>query len=104
MTPITSKNFHAVILLAPKIGILVFKADWCGPSKALLAILEQAAPQFPEIVFGTVDLDTEPGIVRHWKVRATPWMIAFKGGEPFASRMAAGTDDQVFQWLEGLVA
>lgn len=102
MIQINTANFHREILLAKGVGLLVFGAQWCGPSLALFEILQRLEPDFPTIVIGTINIDLQSGIVQHWKIRGTPTMIAFKEGEPVASRIGASTYDQVREWFEEL--
>jgi thiol-disulfide isomerase/thioredoxin len=65
--------------------VLVAMAEWCGPCRDFRHVLEQAAAKYPDIRFGTVDIDLR---LRRFRVDflggpyATPETILFsrKGG------------------------
>ncbi|PVM84517.1 thioredoxin [Caulobacter radicis] len=79
---VTTAEFEAEVL-ASNIPVLIdFHAVWCGPCKASVPALEDAAREFEgEIAFVKVDIDQEPTIAERYNVQGVPTFIVIKDGE-----------------------
>ena len=58
MIKITKENFEQIIKDNKKV-IIDFWADWCNPCVALGPILENVSKNYPDVVFGKVNVDEE---------------------------------------------
>ena len=63
--------------------IIDFYADWCGPCKMLLPILDQISDQYPKIIFFKVNIDRESSLARKLNIQSIPTVIFFKDGKLF---------------------
>lgn len=77
-TEVTEHNFEATI--ANGIVLLDFWAGWCGPCRAFAPVFERAAAANPDIVFGKIDTEAEPGLATAFEVTAIPTLMAFRDG------------------------
>jgi len=57
------------------IQVLRFTAPWCAPCKMLKPVMEEIATQFTDVKFETIDVDENPDMAQHFKVRSVPTVL-----------------------------
>ena len=77
---ITKENFNEIINSNKKV-ILDFYADWCNPCKALGPIMEEVSKNYPDIVFGKVNVDDDPGLATMFGVESIPFVVKIENGK-----------------------
>jgi thioredoxin len=84
---VTEESFEATI----KSGIVIldFWAGWCGPCHMFAPVFEAAAERHPDVVFGKVDTEAEPGLAAAFDVRAIPTLMVLRDGVLLASQPGA---------------
>ena len=75
---VTEKNFDGLV----KDGIVVLDwwATWCGPCRAFAPVFERASEQHPDIKFGKVDTEAQPGLASSFEIRSIPTLMIFRDG------------------------
>ncbi len=81
--------------------VIDFWADWCGPCKSLMPILEKLATQFNgAFLLAKVNADEQNVIASQFGVRSLPTVMVMKDGQPVDGFTGAQTEIQVRELLE----
>ncbi len=96
---VNEKNFET--LMGQGIVLIDWWAAWCGPCRAFAPVFEDAAERNPDIVFGKVDTEAEPGLAGGFGIAAIPTLMVFRDGILVYQRAGAlpraGLDDLIRQ-------
>jgi thioredoxin 1 len=80
MLTITDDNFDEIIN-SNKLILVDFWAEWCGPCKRMLPILEEVDLE-GLVLIGKIDADENLKKAKEFSVVSIPTMILFKDGQP----------------------
>ena len=79
---VNDSNFEEVVLKSELPVMVDFWAEWCGPCKMMLPIVEEAATEYAgKLVVAKVDVDSSPGTAARFGIRNIPTILFFKNGE-----------------------
>jgi thioredoxin 1 len=74
---ITAKNFAETVKQG-RIVVLDWWAPWCGPCRAFGPIYERVAAANPDIVFGKINTEEEPGLASQFKINSIPTLMIIR--------------------------
>ncbi|MXX98764.1 MAG: thioredoxin family protein [Gammaproteobacteria bacterium] len=74
---INSDNFES-ILTQNEIVLIDFWAAWCQPCGIFAPIYEQVSEDYPQIVFGKVDIDAHKEFAAAHKIQSIPTLSLFR--------------------------
>jgi thioredoxin 1 len=79
---VTADNFEAEVLKA-KVPVLVdFWAEWCGPCRMVLPIVEEIAAEMAgQAKVCKVNVDEAPDLAGQYDVASIPTLLIFKEGQ-----------------------
>ncbi len=76
---LTADSFQAVVN-ENEIVLVDFWASWCGPCRTFAPIYEQAAESNPDLVFGSINTETEQQFAAAAGISSIPTLMVFKEG------------------------
>jgi thioredoxin 1 len=87
MLEITDSNFFNIINSNDLI-LVDFWAEWCGPCKKMLPILEEIDSE-GEVLIGKLNVDENPKKALEFSIISIPSMVLFKSGSPVKTIVGA---------------
>lgn len=78
-----SSNNLNEILSSPKLNLIKFYAEWCGPCKMLSPIYNEVSSEINDVDFYEADIDDEgsENLVNKYSINVVPTVILIKNGE-----------------------
>ncbi len=100
---ITEDNFEEKVLKSDKPVLLDFSAEWCGPCKKLVPIIEELAEEYSDrIVVGHLEVDSAQEIARRYQVMSVPTMMMFNNGEPKQQQIGLVSKNVLAEMIESV--
>lgn len=86
---INDDNFNESVLNKKGIVLVEFWADWCGPCKSMMPILDQLSRRYLDegVSIGKINVDKNQELATRYGIRGIPTLILFKDGEIVESKI-----------------
>jgi thioredoxin 1 len=55
-------------------------ASWCGPCRMFAPVFEAASEKHPDVTFGKIDTEDQPGLAGAAQISSIPTLMAFRDG------------------------
>ena len=102
-TLVNDQNFQEEVLNSSTPVMVDFFADWCGPCRALLPIVEELAGEYAGTVkIVKVNVDESPEVAQNFGVMSIPTLIFIKGGQEVDRAVGALPKDALSTKLDAL--
>lgn len=99
----TSDDSFENDVINSNVPVLVdFWAEWCGPCKALVPILEEISQKYEgKLKFVKLDVDSNPSTPPKFGIRGIPTLILFKDGQIKGTQVGLVNKTELTQFIEG---
>lgn len=98
---ITPANFEAEVLKATTPVLVDFWAEWCGPCRMVLPVVEEIAGEMAgKVKVCKVNVDECPDVAAGFNVMSIPTLVIFKNGEPVDQIVGAVPKGRILEKLK----
>ena len=97
---LTADQFEAEVLQSEVPVFVDFYADWCGPCKMMMPIVEEMTAEKTDAKFFKVNIDDNRELARKYRVMSIPTFIVFKNGEPHNRASAMKSKDELLSMFD----
>ena len=97
---ITKDNLES-IKSSEKPLLLDFYANWCGPCRMVLPIVESLGEEQSDFLVGKVNVEEEEELAREFGVISIPTLVVIKNGQVVNKAVGAKTRDQIISLVAG---
>ena len=77
------------------VSLLDFYADWCGPCRMVLPLVDQIADERRDLLVGKVNVNENPDLAREFGVLSIPTLIVMKDGKVINRASGARNKSQI---------
>ena len=100
----TEENFESEVIKSDIPVLVDFYADWCGPCKMMMPVVEKLAETYEgKVKVGKVNSDENSGLASRYNIMSIPSFLIIKNGEVVDSAMGAMSMDVLAKKLDAVL-
>ena len=97
---VSDNDFEAEVINSDSPVLVDFWAEWCGPCKSLLPIVEEVAAEMDgKVKVVKVNIEEAPDAPTKYGLRGVPTLMLFKDGKVVDTRVGGMPKSQLTDWL-----
>lgn len=101
---VNDSNFEEVVLKSELPVLVDFWAEWCGPCKMMLPVVEEVSTEYAgKLVVAKVDVDTSSGTAARFGIRNIPTILFFKNGAVVDKQVGAAPKSSLIQKIQAIL-
>ena len=93
---LNNENFNKEVKESSKLVLIDFYADWCGPCKMLIPVLEELSSKYNIV---KVNVDEFEELAREYGIMSIPALYLFKNGEVIAKIIGYKDKEEIESWI-----
>lgn len=79
------------------LSLLDFYADWCGPCRMVLPLVDEIAAERSDLLVGKINVNENPDLAREFGILSIPTLIVMKDGKIVNKASGARSKDQILE-------
>ncbi len=97
---VTDTDFENEVISAGEPVLVDFWAEWCGPCKTLMPIVEEIASEMDgKLKVVKMNIEDAPETPTKYGLRGVPTLMLFKDGKVIDTRVGGMPKSQLADWL-----
>lgn len=97
---LTAENFDKEVLAYDGKVLVDFWAEWCGPCKMLLPIIEELSEELDDVKICKVNCDDDRDLALQFNINTIPCIIYFNNGEEVDRSIGLTTKDALLDLVK----
>lgn len=81
------------------LSLIDFYADWCGPCRMVMPIVEEIANERVDLLVGKVNVDDNKDLAREFGVFSIPTLVVIKDGKEIARATGAKSKEKILDMV-----
>ena len=81
------------------VSLLDFYADWCGPCRMVLPLIDEIASERQDLLVGKINVSDNPELAREFGVMSIPTLIVMKNGEIINRSSGAKSKEKILEMV-----
>ena len=82
------------------VSLLDFYADWCGPCRMVLPIVDEIAKEREDLLVGKINVNDNPDLAKEFGVMSIPTLIVMKDGKVLNRVSGARSKSQILDLVK----
>ncbi len=79
------------------LSLLDFYADWCGPCRMVLPIVDEIASERSDLLVGKINVNDNPDLAKEFGIMSIPTLIVMKDGKIVNRVSGAKSKSQILE-------
>ena len=101
---VNDENFDQLVINSGKPAMVDFWAEWCGPCKMMLPIVEEISEEYGDkVTIAKVDVDSCQNLAMRFGIRSIPTILFIKDGNVIDKQVGAGPKSTLVNKIEGML-